>query len=78
MRPRVKIGGRYRLEDGYIVIDGIRQIDLEEITPGMAKESGFDDVEDLLKIAKHGQGENVYFINFHYMEDDDYADERGT
>ena len=33
----------------------------------LARESGFTDVKDLLAIAKHGPGENVYLIRFHYL-----------
>ena len=75
IKPRVKVGGKYRLEAGYIVVDGLRQLDWGEISPAMAKKSGFNSVDDLLKTAKHGSGENVYLIDFHYIEDDDYADE---
>ena len=67
-RPHVKVGGRYRLDDGWIEVDGIRRIGLEDITPALAKKSGFDGVVDLLKVAKHGRGENVYLVEFHYEE----------
>ena len=65
-RPRVKVGGRYRFEDGEIEVDRIREIDLSEVTPALARKSGFAGVVDLLKIAKHGRGENVYLIEFHF------------
>ena len=29
--------------------------------------SGFLGVLDLLKVAKHGKGENIYLIRFHYL-----------
>ena len=38
-----------------------------DITPDLARLSGFNGVIDLLKIAKHGRGENVYLIRFHYV-----------
>ena len=66
IKPRVKVGGRYRLEEGYVVIDRVLPIAFDDITPALAKESGFKGVVDLLKTAKHGNGENVYLINFHY------------
>ena len=66
IRPRVKIGGRYNLEDGYVVIDRLLQIEFEDITSSLAKETGFMGVIDLLKTAKHGRGENVYLVDFHY------------
>ncbi len=64
--PRVRVGKRYKLDDGSIVIEAIRQIDLDDITPNLARKSGFAGVVDLLKVAKHGRGENVYLIEFHY------------
>lgn len=66
-RPHVRAGGRYGMEDGEIEIDSIEPIDLHDITPELARESGFLGVADLLKIAKHGKGENVYLIRFHYV-----------
>jgi hypothetical protein len=66
-RPHVKAGHRYPMDDGHIEVDSIVPIDLSEITDDLARESGFDSVEDLLRIAKHGQGDNVYLIRFHYL-----------
>jgi hypothetical protein len=65
--PRVKVGGRYRMDEGEIRIDSVEQIELVEVTPELARESGFPGVADLLKIAKHGKGENIYLIRFHYL-----------
>jgi hypothetical protein len=65
--PRVKVGGRYRMDDGHIVVDAIAPIDIDDITDDLARESGFESVEDLLAIARHGRGENVYLIRFHYL-----------
>jgi hypothetical protein len=33
----------------------------------LARESGFLGVLDLLKVAKHGKGDNVYLIRFRYI-----------
>ena len=63
-RPRVKVGGRYRLGPGWIEVTSIREIDLADITPALARRSGFLGVVDLLKVAKHGRGENVYLVEF--------------
>jgi hypothetical protein len=38
-----------------------------DITAELARESGFLGVLDLLKIAKHGRGQNIYLICFHYV-----------
>src|SRR5271163_3142230 len=67
VRPHVKVGARYRMEEGEIEIDSIERIGLPDITPGLARESGFLGVLDLLKVAKHGAGENIYMVRFHYL-----------
>ena len=66
-RPHVKVGGRYPMEDGEIQIDSIEPIGFPDITPQLARESGFLGIVDLLKIAKHGKGENIYLVRFHYV-----------
>jgi hypothetical protein len=65
--PHVKVGNRYRMGDGEIEIESIAQIGFPDITPALALESGFLGVLDLLKVAKHGKGDNVYLIRFHYI-----------
>jgi hypothetical protein len=67
IRPHVKVGGRYPIEDGQIEIDSITPIGFPDITPALARESGFLGVLDLLKVAKHGKGENIYLVRFHYV-----------
>jgi hypothetical protein len=67
-RPHVKVGSRYRMEDGEIEIDSIDPIGLPDITPELARESGFLGVVDLLKTAKHGKGERIFLIRFHYLQ----------
>ncbi len=66
-RPRVRIGARYRMEAGEIEVDSIEPIGLPDITPRLARESGFAGVVDLLKVAKHGKGENIYLVRFRYI-----------
>ena len=66
-RPRVRVGGIYPMENGCIVIQSIRQIGISDITGEMARQSGFMGVVDLLKVAKHGSGSNVYLIDFEYL-----------
>ncbi len=65
--PHVKVGGRYPMDDGHIVVDSIAAIELSDITYELARESGFASVDDLLQIARHGRGDNVYLIRFHYL-----------
>jgi hypothetical protein len=66
-RPHVKVGGIYPMEDGHIVVESIRQIAITDITGELARRSGFKGVIDLLKVAKHGSGTNVYLIDFEYI-----------
>ena len=65
--PHVKVGGRYPMDEGHIVVDAIEPIRLRDISRDLARESGFATVKDLLEIAKHGRGRNVYLIRFHYL-----------
>lgn len=64
---RVRVGGRYRLEPGEIEVDSVEPIGLPDITPSLARESGFAGVLDLLKTAQHGSGDRIYLIRFHYV-----------
>ena len=65
--PHVKAGGRYQMDDGHIVVDSIVPITRRDITYDLARESGFESVKDLLAIAKHGSGDKIYLIRFHYL-----------
>lgn len=65
--PRVKAGNRYRMDEGEIHIDSIEEISLRDITFDLATESGFLNVSDLLKVAKHGPGDKVFLVRFHYI-----------
>ncbi|MBI4472464.1 MAG: ASCH domain-containing protein [Acidobacteria bacterium] len=66
-RPHVKVGERYGMEEGEIEVDSITPIGFPDIAPELARQSGFLGVLDLLKVAKHGKGENIYLIQFHYV-----------
>jgi len=65
--PHIKEGGRYSMGDGAIEIDSITPIGFPDITPELARESGFSGLLDLLKVAKHGRGDKIYLIRFHYI-----------
>lgn len=67
LSPRVTPGKRYPMEEGEIEIDSIEPIGLPDITPERARASGFLGIIDLLKVAKHGRGENIYLVRFHYV-----------
>jgi len=66
LRPHVRVGQRYRLASGYVRVDKLHEIGLDDITPALARRSGFLGVADLLKTAKHGRGERVFVVEFHY------------
>jgi hypothetical protein len=65
--PRVRAGGIYPMEGGHILVESIQPIALEDITGDLARRSGFLGIVDLLKVAKHGSGTNVYLIEFQYL-----------
>ncbi len=67
IRPHVKVGNRYRMDEGEIEVVSVLPMTLADITPELARESGFQGVVDLLKTAKHGRGENVYLVRFRYV-----------
>ena len=66
-RPHVKVGGRYALPPGEIVVTKIFEVSLADVTPTLARDSGFAGVVDLLKVAKHGPGRRVFIIEFRYL-----------
>ena len=64
----MKVGGRYALPPGEIVVKKIFEVSLADVTPALARDSGFAGVVDLLKIAKHGVGRRVFVIEFRYVD----------
>jgi hypothetical protein len=66
-RLHVRVGNRYPMDAGEIEVESITPIGFPDITPELARESGFAGVLDLLKVAKHGSGDNIYLIRFHYV-----------
>lgn len=66
-QPHVKVGGRYRMDEGEIEVDSIEPIGFPDITPELARASGFLGVLDLLKVAKHGRGDKIFLIRFRYL-----------
>jgi hypothetical protein len=67
-RPHVKVGGRYALPPGEILVTKIFEVSLADVTPELARQSGFVGVVDLLKVAKHGPGRRVFVIEFRYRD----------
>jgi hypothetical protein len=64
---RVTVGKRYKMGDGEIEIESIEPIGLPDITPQLARASGFSGVLSLLKVAKHGAGNKIFLIRFFYI-----------
>ena len=61
MRPHVSVGARYRMEEGEIEVDSIETIGFPDITPELARESGFLGVLDLLKSSETRQRREYLF-----------------
>jgi hypothetical protein len=66
-RPQVKLGGRYPHLDGYIEITRLQEVDLSDITEEIAREGGFESLEALMAIARHGRGERVFILDFVFV-----------
>jgi hypothetical protein len=66
-RPHVKVGGRYPMDGGHIVVHTIEPMTVAGVTYHLARESAYQSVYDLLRIARHGRGKKVYLIRFHYL-----------
>ena len=64
LTPRVKVGGRYPLLDGFIEVTRLQEVDLDDVTEAMALEGGFESLEALMKTARHGRGERVFIVEF--------------
>jgi hypothetical protein len=49
-RCHVKVDGRYRMDDGHVVVTAIRLMALADIAGSLARQCGFKRNVDLLKI----------------------------
>lgn len=67
-RPHVRVGGRYSFPPGQIVVTSLFEMSLADVTPGLARRSGFTGVVELLKVAKHGPGRRVFLVEFRYVK----------
>ena len=56
MRPHVAVGKRYRMEEGEIEVDSILPISYADITPAIARASGFKGVVDLIQVTRKRLG----------------------
>jgi hypothetical protein len=55
------------MDDGHIVVDSIAPIRMRDITHDLARESGFESVHDLLRIARHGPDDKGFLIRVRYL-----------
>jgi hypothetical protein len=62
----VKVGNKYRLDEGHIKVLSIREITSEDLTDRLARDTGFKNLMDLMKTAKHGSGQRIYYVRFRY------------
>ena len=67
-RPHVRVGGRYALPPGHIVVTALCEMPLADVTPALARRSGFAGLIELLKVAKHGRGRRVFLVEFRYVK----------
>jgi hypothetical protein len=65
--PHVKVGGHYRLDEGHIEVTAIREISWEDLSDELARDTGFKNLIDLMKTAKHGAGQRIYYVRFRYV-----------
>lgn len=66
--PRVKVGGRYPLEGGFVEVTRLQEVDASDVTEAMAIAGGFDSLEAVMKTARHGRGERVFIVDFVFVE----------
>jgi len=66
-RCHVRVGGLYELPPGAVRVTGVFETSVQEITPELARRSGFAGVVDLLKVARHGPGRRVFVVEFEYV-----------
>jgi hypothetical protein len=74
-RPKVKLGGRYRVGPGEIEVDAIELLPFAAITEEDVRRAGEPDRETLRRRAAHAgpidEDTLVYLIEFHAVSPDD-------
>jgi hypothetical protein len=65
---RVKVGGRYPLEQGTIVVTAILELEPENLSDDLARETGFIDLADLITVAQHGSSQRIFRVDFEYLD----------
>ena len=67
LTPRVRVGGRYPLLDGFVEVTRLQEVDLADLTDALARETGFESLEALMETARHGRGERVFLVDFVFV-----------
>lgn len=71
-RPKVKAGGRYRVEAGQIEVDSVELVPFSSIGPADLRRSGEADLEALRRRAAHAGPVHddtlLYRVEFHVVE----------
>jgi hypothetical protein len=74
-RPKVKLGGRYRVGPGEIEVDAVELVAFAAITEEDVRRAGEPDRETLRRRAAHAgpidEDTPVYLIEFHAVSPDD-------
>ena len=74
-RPKVKVGGRYRLEAGAFVVDDIELVPFASVTAADVRQCGEADRETLRARTAHAGPVDddtlVYRIEFHAVDTDE-------
>ncbi len=50
------------------MVTSLLEMSLADVTPVLARRTGFAGVVELLKIAKHGPGRRVFLVEFRYVK----------
>jgi hypothetical protein len=70
-RPKVKVGGRYRVEAGQIEVDSVELVPFSSINTSDLRGAGEIDLESLRRRAAHSgpihDGTLVYRVEFHVV-----------
>ena len=72
-RPKVRVGGRYRVGTAQIEVDSVELLPFAAITAADVRRSGEPDLESLRRRAAHagpiGDGTLLYRVEFHVVDD---------
>jgi hypothetical protein len=72
-RPKVRVGGRYRVGPAQIEVDAVELMPFAAITEPDVRRSGEPDLESLRRRAAHagpiGDGTLLYRVEFHVVAD---------